>query len=124
MAILGIALPKWIVSKEYDICVFATYGFLFLIILPAVVVSSSLYSALRQMLPSPQGNWWYNLIKCKCESMVINIQRLRWREFLRVSSINMSSALLCLLPFEVFILEELIQLLSASLEFSNEYTSK
>ncbi|MCP9257866.1 Translocation protein SEC63-like protein [Dirofilaria immitis] len=42
----GIALPKWIVSKEYGIWVLAFYGFVLMVLLPSAV-----------------GFWWYNSIK-------------------------------------------------------------
>lgn len=38
----GIALPKWIVSKEYGVWVLAFYGFVLMILLPSAVVCFSL----------------------------------------------------------------------------------
>lgn len=34
----GIALPKWLVSKEYGVWVLAAYGLVFMIVLPVGVV--------------------------------------------------------------------------------------
>ncbi len=34
----GIALPKWLVSKEYGVWVLAVYGLVFMIVLPVGVV--------------------------------------------------------------------------------------
>ena len=92
----GIALPKWIVSKEYGIWVLAAYGLLFMVILPTSVVSFFLYSLFCQVLPSPQGIWWYNSIKYTSESVLMDTQRFRGSELLRVPSMNILSALLCL----------------------------
>ncbi|KIH53743.1 DnaJ domain protein, partial [Ancylostoma duodenale] len=55
----GIALPKWLVSKEYGIWVLAFYGLLFMVILPVVV-----------------GVWWYNSIKYNVDKVLLDTTQL------------------------------------------------
>ncbi|TKR92659.1 hypothetical protein L596_007271 [Steinernema carpocapsae] len=55
----GIALPKWIVSKEYGIWVLAFYGLLFMIILPVTV-----------------GLWWKNSIKYSVDKVLMDTTQL------------------------------------------------
>ncbi|CAD6197255.1 unnamed protein product [Caenorhabditis auriculariae] len=55
----GIALPKWLVSKEYGIWVLAFYGLIFMVIMPSVV-----------------GIWWYNSIKYNVDKVLMSTTRL------------------------------------------------
>ncbi|CAI5439045.1 unnamed protein product [Caenorhabditis angaria] len=55
----GIALPKWLVSKEYGLWVLAFYGLIFMVILPVVV-----------------GIWWYNSIKYSVDKVLLDTSRL------------------------------------------------
>ncbi|KAK0426198.1 hypothetical protein QR680_009581 [Steinernema hermaphroditum] len=55
----GIALPKWIVSKEYGIWVLAFYGLLFMVVLPVAV-----------------GIWWYNSIKYSADKVLMDTTQL------------------------------------------------
>ena len=55
----GIALPKWLVSKEYGLWVLAAYGLVFMIILPTGV-----------------GVWWYNSIKYSADSVLMDTMQL------------------------------------------------
>ncbi|CAI4230923.1 unnamed protein product [Auanema sp. JU1783] len=55
----GIALPKWLVSKEYGVWVLAFYGLIFMIILPVVV-----------------GIWWYNSIKFNADKVLMDTTQL------------------------------------------------
>ncbi|CAJ0949539.1 unnamed protein product, partial [Mesorhabditis belari] len=55
----GIALPKWLVSKEYGLWVLAFYGLIFMIVLPVGV-----------------GFWWYNLIKYNHDKVLLDTTQL------------------------------------------------
>uniref|UniRef100_A0A0K0CUL9 J domain-containing protein n=1 Tax=Angiostrongylus cantonensis TaxID=6313 RepID=A0A0K0CUL9_ANGCA len=55
----GIALPKWLVSKEYGLWVLAFYGLLFMVVLPVVV-----------------GVWWYNSIKYNVDKVLLDTTQL------------------------------------------------
>ncbi|VDL71752.1 unnamed protein product [Nippostrongylus brasiliensis] len=55
----GIALPKWLVSKEYGLWVLAFYGLLFMVVLPVVV-----------------GIWWYNSIKYNVDKVLLDTTQL------------------------------------------------
>ncbi|KAF8366330.1 dnj-29 [Pristionchus pacificus] len=55
----GIALPKWLVSKEYGVWVLAFYGFIFMILLPTGV-----------------GYWWYNSIKYNVDKVLLDTTQL------------------------------------------------
>ncbi|VDO27479.1 unnamed protein product [Haemonchus placei] len=55
----GIALPKWLVSKEYGLWVLAFYGLLFMVILPVAV-----------------GIWWYNSIKYNVDKVLLDTTQL------------------------------------------------
>uniref|UniRef100_A0A1I8A4C1 J domain-containing protein n=1 Tax=Steinernema glaseri TaxID=37863 RepID=A0A1I8A4C1_9BILA len=55
----GIALPKWIVSKEYGIWVLVFYGLLFMVVLPVTV-----------------GIWWYNSIKYSADKVLMDTTQL------------------------------------------------
>ncbi|KAK5986397.1 DNaJ domain (Prokaryotic heat shock protein) [Trichostrongylus colubriformis] len=55
----GIALPKWLVSKEYGLWVLAFYGLLFMVILPVAV-----------------GVWWYNSIKYNVDKVLLDTTQL------------------------------------------------
>uniref|UniRef100_A0A8R1HS94 J domain-containing protein n=1 Tax=Caenorhabditis japonica TaxID=281687 RepID=A0A8R1HS94_CAEJA len=55
----GIALPKWLVSKEYGLWVLAFYGLIFMVIMPTVV-----------------GIWWYNSIKYSVDKVLLDTTRL------------------------------------------------
>ncbi|KJH41467.1 DnaJ domain protein [Dictyocaulus viviparus] len=55
----GIALPKWLVSKEYGLWVLAFYGLLFMFVLPIVV-----------------GVWWYNSIKYNVDKVLLDTTQL------------------------------------------------
>ncbi|GMT00018.1 hypothetical protein PENTCL1PPCAC_22192 [Pristionchus entomophagus] len=55
----GIALPKWLVSKEYGVWVLAFYGFIFMILLPVGV-----------------GYWWYNSIKYNVDKVLLDTTQL------------------------------------------------
>uniref|UniRef100_A0A1I7XEC5 Aa_trans domain-containing protein n=1 Tax=Heterorhabditis bacteriophora TaxID=37862 RepID=A0A1I7XEC5_HETBA len=55
----GIALPKWLVSKEYGVWVLAFYGLLFMVVLPVAV-----------------GIWWYNSIKYNVDKVLLDTTQL------------------------------------------------
>lgn len=55
----GIALPKWLVSKEYGLWVLAFYGLIFMIILPVSV-----------------GMWWYSSIKYSADKVLLDTTRM------------------------------------------------
>ncbi|KAJ1359040.1 hypothetical protein KIN20_017653 [Parelaphostrongylus tenuis] len=55
----GIALPKWLVSKEYGLWVLAFYGLLFMVVLPVVV-----------------GVWWYNSIRYNVDKVLLDTTQL------------------------------------------------
>uniref|UniRef100_A0A914WFA9 J domain-containing protein n=1 Tax=Plectus sambesii TaxID=2011161 RepID=A0A914WFA9_9BILA len=55
----GIALPKWLVSKEYGVWVLAAYGFVFMVLLPVGV-----------------GIWWYNSIKYSVDQVLMDTTQL------------------------------------------------
>uniref|UniRef100_A0A915IYQ5 J domain-containing protein n=1 Tax=Romanomermis culicivorax TaxID=13658 RepID=A0A915IYQ5_ROMCU len=55
----GIALPSWLVSKEYSFFVLAAYGLVFMIILPVAV-----------------GIWWYRSIKYSADSVLMKTTEL------------------------------------------------
>ncbi|CAJ0949469.1 unnamed protein product, partial [Mesorhabditis belari] len=55
----GIALPKWLVSKEYGLWVLAFYGLIFMIVLPVGV-----------------GFWWYNSIKYNHDKVLLDTTQL------------------------------------------------
>ncbi|GMR52909.1 hypothetical protein PMAYCL1PPCAC_23104 [Pristionchus mayeri] len=55
----GIALPKWLVSKEYGVWVLAFYGLIFMILLPVGV-----------------GYWWYNSIKYNVDKVLLDTTQL------------------------------------------------
>lgn len=55
----GIALPKWLVSKEYGLWVLAFYGLIFMIIMPVTV-----------------GMWWYSSIKYSADKVLLDTTRM------------------------------------------------
>lgn len=55
----GIALPKWLVSKEYGLWVLAFYGLIFMVIMPVAV-----------------GMWWYSSIKYSADKVLLDTTRM------------------------------------------------
>ncbi|CAL2027409.1 unnamed protein product [Caenorhabditis brenneri] len=55
----GIALPKWLVSKEYGLWVLAFYGLVFMVIMPVAV-----------------GMWWYSSIKYSADKVLLDTTRM------------------------------------------------
>ncbi|CAB3407176.1 unnamed protein product [Caenorhabditis bovis] len=55
----GIALPKWLVSKEYGLWVLAFYALIFMVLMPVIV-----------------GIWWYNSIKYSVDKVLLDTTRL------------------------------------------------
>ncbi|EJW71690.1 hypothetical protein WUBG_17405 [Wuchereria bancrofti] len=60
----GIALPKWIVSKEYGVWVLAFYGFVLMVLLPSAV-----------------GIWWYNSIKYSIDQVLLDTTEMYYYFF-------------------------------------------
>ncbi|CAI2298480.1 unnamed protein product [Caenorhabditis sp. 36 PRJEB53466] len=55
----GIALPKWLVSKEYGLWVLAFYGLIFMVLMPVAV-----------------GMWWYNSIKYSVDKVLLDTTKM------------------------------------------------
>lgn len=75
----GIALPKWLVSKEYGLWVLAFYGLIFMIILPVSVVSLALEMAEIGNFREKsifQGMWWYSSIKYSADKVLLDTTRM------------------------------------------------
>ncbi|KRZ10243.1 Translocation protein SEC63 -like protein [Trichinella zimbabwensis] len=55
----GIALPSWLISKEYAIWVLGIYALLFMIVLPVVV-----------------GSWWFRSIKYSADCVLLDTRQM------------------------------------------------
>ncbi|KAM3720433.1 Translocation protein [Dirofilaria immitis] len=75
----GIALPKWIVSKEYGIWVLAFYGFVLMVLLPSAV-----------------GFWWYNSIKYSIDQVLLDTTEMYYYFFHKTPKMEINRILMVL----------------------------
>lgn len=75
----GIALPKWIVSKEYGFWVLAFYGFVLMILLPSAV-----------------GFWWYNSIKYSVDQVLIDTAQMYYYFFHKTPKMEINRMIMVL----------------------------
>ncbi|VDM43129.1 unnamed protein product [Toxocara canis] len=75
----GIALPKWIVSKEYGVWVLAFYGFVLMILLPSAV-----------------GFWWYNSIKYSVDQVLIDTAQMYYYFFHKTPKMEINRMIMVL----------------------------
>ncbi|VDN50841.1 unnamed protein product [Dracunculus medinensis] len=75
----GIALPKWIVSKEYGVWVLAFYGFVLMILLPSAV-----------------GLWWYNSIKYSVDQVLMDTTQMYYYFFYKTPKMEINRILMVL----------------------------
>ncbi|KRZ10246.1 Translocation protein SEC63 -like protein [Trichinella zimbabwensis] len=87
----GIALPSWLISKEYAIWVLGIYALLFMIVLPVVV-----------------GSWWFRSIKYSADCVLLDTRQMYKYMFHRTPN---------LVPKRAFGLKSLLTILSGSYEF-------
>ncbi|XP_003373576.1 putative Sec63 domain protein [Trichinella spiralis] len=87
----GIALPSWLISKEYAIWVLGIYALLFMIVLPVVV-----------------GSWWFRSIKYSADCVLLDTRQMY--KYMLHKTPN-------LVPKRAFDLKSLLTILSGSYEF-------
>ncbi|VIO96374.1 Uncharacterized protein BM_BM6961 [Brugia malayi] len=75
----GIALPKWIVSKEYGVWVLAFYGFVLMVLLPSAV-----------------GIWWYNSIKYSIDQVLLDTTEMYYYFFHKTPKMEINRILMVL----------------------------
>ncbi|KAL3998451.1 Sec63 Brl domain family protein [Acanthocheilonema viteae] len=75
----GIALPKWIVSKEYGVWVLAFYGFVLMVLLPSAV-----------------GFWWYNSIKYSIDQVLLDTTEMYYYFFHKTPKMEINRILMVL----------------------------
>ncbi|OZC12628.1 hypothetical protein X798_00259 [Onchocerca flexuosa] len=75
----GIALPKWIVSKEYGVWVLAFYGFVLMVLLPSAV-----------------GFWWYNSIKYSIDQVLLDTTEMYYYFFHKTPKMEVNRILMVL----------------------------
>ncbi|VDN04762.1 unnamed protein product [Thelazia callipaeda] len=75
----GIALPKWIVSKEYGVWVLGFYGFVLMVLLPSAV-----------------GFWWYNSIKYSVDQVLLDTTEMYYYFFHKTPKMEINRILMVL----------------------------
>ncbi|VDP15244.1 unnamed protein product [Soboliphyme baturini] len=107
----GIALPSWLISKEYSLLVLGIYGFVLMILLPTAV-----------------GIWWYRSIKYSADQVLMDTTQLYFYMFHKTPLLVVKS--ICLLK-EFFVLvfssscnSGLLMILAASFEFCRAHNKE